>query len=215
MSQTATVQITPQTHRVSSEAHNIPDNQVQQNDTSHAPAPNPTGSSHSFSNIQIFTIMTSLCACIFIAALDVTIVTTALPTITAHFKSNSAYTWIGTAFVLAHTASTPSWGKISDIWGRKPVMLVANAIFFVGSLMCAVVDDLNVFIAGRAVQGLGAGGMQTMVNICISDLFSQRDRGVYYGLTSVVWAVASGVGPVIGGAFTAKLRQVLPSTGYV
>lgn len=76
--------------------------------------------------------------------------------------------------------------------------------------MCAVVDDLNVFIAGRAVQGLGAGGMQTMVNICISDLFSQRDRGVYYGLTSVVWAVASGVGPVIGGAFTARLRQALP-----
>lgn len=85
-------------------------------------------------------------------------------------------------------------------------MLVANAIFFAGSLVCALVDELDVFIAGRAIQGLGAGGMQTMVNICISDLFSQRDRGVYYGLTSVVWAVASGVGPVIGGAFTAKLR---------
>jgi len=146
--------------------------------------------------------MTCLCACVFIAALDITIVTTALPTIANQFASNSGYTWIGTSFTLAHTASTPSWGKISDIWGRKPMLLGANAIFFAGSLICALVRDMNSFIAGRALQGLGAGGMQTIVNICISDLFSQRDRGVYYGLTSVVWALASGVGPVMGGVFT-------------
>ena len=155
---------------------------------------------------QIATVMVSLCACVFLAALEVTIVSTALPTIAAHFASDSGYTWIGTSFVLAHTASTPSWGKISDIWGRKPILLVANVIFFAGSLMCALVDDLAVFIAGRAIQGLGAAGMQTLVNICISDMFSQRDRGLYYGLTSIVWAVASGVGPVLGGAFTDQLR---------
>ncbi|RSM08101.1 hypothetical protein CDV31_008314 [Fusarium ambrosium] len=151
---------------------------------------------------KIATVMTSLCACVFLAALEVTIVSTALPTIASHFASDSGYTWIGTSFVLAHTASTPSWGKISDIWGRKPILLIANVIFFGGSLICALVDDLAAFIAGRAVQGLGAAGMQTMVNICISDMFSQRDRGLYYGLTSIVWAVASGVGPVLGGAFT-------------
>ena len=155
---------------------------------------------------QIATVMVSLCACVFLAALEVTIVSTALPTIAAHFASDSGYTWIGTSFVLAHTASTPSWGKISDIWGRKPILLVANVIFFAGSLMCALVDDLAVFIAGRAIQGLGAAGMQTLVNICISDMFSQRDRGLYYGLTSIVWAIASGVGPVLGGAFTDQLR---------
>ncbi|RSL52794.1 hypothetical protein CEP53_007979 [Fusarium sp. AF-6] len=151
---------------------------------------------------KIATVMTSLCACVFLAALEVTIVSTALPSIASHFASDSGYTWIGTSFVLAHTASTPSWGKISDIWGRKPILLIANVIFFGGSLICALVDDLAAFIAGRAVQGLGAAGMQTMVNICISDMFSQRDRGLYYGLTSIVWAVASGVGPVLGGAFT-------------
>lgn len=155
---------------------------------------------------QIATVMTSLCACVFLAALEVTIVSTALPTIASHFASDSGYTWIGTSFVLAHTASTPSWGKISDIWGRKPILLIANVIFFGGSLICALVDDLAAFIAGRAIQGLGAAGMQTMVNICISDMFSQRDRGLYYGLTSIVWAVASGVGPVLGGAFTDRLK---------
>ncbi|CAM1502697.1 Fc.00g074730.m01.CDS01 [Cosmosporella sp. VM-42] len=151
---------------------------------------------------QTATVMASLCACVFLSALEVTIVTTALPTIASHFASDSGYTWIGTSYVLAHTASTPSWGKISDIWGRKPILLIANGIFFGGSLICALVDDFKAFIAGRAVQGLGAAGLQTMVNICIGDMFSQRDRGLYYGLTSMVWAVASGIGPVMGGAFT-------------
>ncbi|GKU04488.1 permease of the major facilitator superfamily [Fusarium langsethiae] len=157
------------------------------------------------SMMQIATVMASLCACVFLAALEVTIVSTALPTIAAHFASDSGYTWIGTSFVLAHTASTPSWGKISGIWGRKPILLIANVIFFAGSLVCGLVDDLAIFIAGRAIQGLGAAGMQTLVNICISDMFSQRDRGLYYGLTSIVWAVASGIGPILGGAFTDRL----------
>ncbi|XEU99624.1 hypothetical protein FSHL1_004911 [Fusarium sambucinum] len=167
--------------------------------------PEPTEHRSKKSLVQIATVMTSLCACVFLAALEVTIVSTALPTIAAHFASDSGYTWIGTSFVLAHTASTPSWGKISDIWGRKPILLVANVIFFVGSLLCALVDDLAIFITGRAIQGVGAAGMQTLVNICISDMFSQRDRGLYYGLTSIVWAVASGVGPIMGGAFTDRL----------
>lgn len=107
-------------------------------------------------------------------------------------------------YILANTASVPSWGKISDIFGRKSLLLVSCFIFFVGSLLCAVVNDLQAFIAARAVQGLGSGGMHTIVNICISDLFSQRDRGMWYGLMSVVWALASAIGPVIGGVFTTK-----------
>ncbi|KAJ4263003.1 hypothetical protein NW762_006616 [Fusarium torreyae] len=171
-----------------------------------APSNEPSSKPKSNKSLaQIATVMTSLCACVFLAALEVTIVSTALPTIAAHFASNSGYTWIGTSFVLAHTASTPSWGKVSDIWGRKPMLLIANVIFFSGSLVCALVDDLAVFIAGRAIQGLGAAGMQTMVNICISDMFSQRDRGLYYGLTSIMWAIASGIGPVLGGLFTDRL----------
>jgi predicted MFS family arabinose efflux permease len=168
--------------------------------------PETPESTTKMSLLQIATVMSSLCACVFLAALEVTIVSTALPTIAAHFASDSGYTWIGTSFVLAHTASTPSWGKVSDIWGRKPILLVANVIFFTGSLVCALVNTLATFIAGRAIQGLGAAGMQIIVNVCISDIFSQRDRGLYYGLTSIMWAVASGVGPVLGGAFTDRLR---------
>lgn len=152
--------------------------------------------------------MGCLCACVFVSALEVTIVTTALPTMAAHFAADSGYTWIGTSYVLAYTVSTPSWGKISDIWGRKPILLIANAVFFVGSMLCALVDNFEAFIAARAIQGLGAAGLSTLVNICISDMFSQRDRGLYYGLSSLVWAVASAIGPVMGGAFTDKLRLV-------
>lgn len=166
----------------------------------------PASRQTTHSMLEIATIMTCLCACVFVSALDITIVTTALPTISSHFRSTSGYTWIGTSFTLTHTASTPPWGRLSDIWGRRPMLLTANAIFFAGSLICALAEAMSLFIAGRALQGVGAGGMATVVNICIGDLFSQRERGLWYGLTSLVWALASGVGPVLGGVFTSKLK---------
>lgn len=84
---------------------------------------------------KVAVIMLALCMAVFLAALDVTIVTTALPTITEHFGSASGYTWIGSAFMLANAASIPSWGKVSDIFGRKPMLLLANIIFMIGSLV--------------------------------------------------------------------------------
>jgi len=84
-------------------------------------------------------------------------------------------------------------------------MLVAQALFFGGSLLCALARDMEGLVAGRAVQGLGASGMGTMVNVIICDTFSPRDRGLYLAVTSVVWAVGSAVGPVVGGSFTTKL----------
>lgn len=150
--------------------------------------------------------MSCLCAGAFVAALDVTIIATALPAIAAEFHSSAAYTWIGSAYILANTASIPVWGKLSDIWGRKPLLLAAMAVFFVGSLICSVGSTMTLFLLGRAVQGLGAAGLITLVNICVSDLFSLRDRGLYFGLISVAWAAASGVGPVLGGAFTEQAR---------
>ncbi|KAJ6441330.1 cyanamide hydratase [Purpureocillium lavendulum] len=193
------------------------------NDLSPANASTRPDTAHTsgLSHAQTATVMACLCACVFVSALDVTIITTALPSIAGHFASTSGYTWVGTGFILAHTASTPSWGGLSDIWGRRPVLLAACVVFFAGSLMCALVDSsLAAFIAGRAVQGLGAAGLTTMVNVCISDMFPPRDRGMYYGLTSVVWAVASGVGPVMGGLFTSRLTRNLtlnavPITGAV
>ncbi|KAF6818753.1 multidrug resistance protein fnx1 [Colletotrichum sojae] len=150
-------------------------------------------------------VVLSLCAALFLAALDVTIITTAVPTIAEEFDSNIGYIWIGSAYLLANAAFVPTWGKISDIWGRKPVLLSAVGVFWVGSLLCGLAVDMAMLIGARAVQGIGGGGIIVLVNICISDLFSMRQRGVYFGVMGVVWAVASAVGPVVGGVFTSQV----------
>lgn len=163
------------------------------------------------SRLQLSIILASLCAAVFAAAIDITIITTSLPAIAGHFNSSSGYTWIGSSYILANSATIPSWGKVSDIWGRKPLLLIALVIFFLGSLVCAVGDTMPLFLFGRAVQGLGAAGLLTLVNICICDLFSMRDRGLYFGLTSVVWALACGVAPVLGGLLTERASYVRKS----
>ncbi|KAI4145992.1 MAG: hypothetical protein LQ340_006084 [Diploschistes diacapsis] len=153
--------------------------------------------------LRIVLIMAALMMATFLAALDMTIVTTALPTIAEDFKVSEAdYTWIGSCYLLGAAASTPIWGKFSDIFGRKPIMLVANVVFFVGSLICALSINVNMLLAGRVIQGIGGGGLIILSNICISDLFSMRSRGMYYGMIGMVWAFASAVGPVLGGVFT-------------
>ena len=124
-------------------------------------------------------IVTALGSALFLAALDITIVTVAIPTITQEFDSTAGYTWIGSAYMLASAAGAPMWGKISDIWGRKPILLIAVGIFWVGSLMCALSKNMGMLIAVRAIQGLGGGGIIILVNICISDLFSMRKRGAW------------------------------------
>lgn len=151
---------------------------------------------------RIALIMTALGMAVFLAALDVTIITTALPTISEYFHSSAGYTWIGSAYLLGNAASVPSWGKISDIWGRKPVLLIANVVFMIGSLVAALANSIGMLIAARAIQGIGGGGLVTLVNICISDLFSMRRRGAYFGIIGGVWALASAIGPIIGGVFT-------------
>ncbi|KUI55839.1 hypothetical protein VP1G_03217 [Cytospora mali] len=154
--------------------------------------------------LQTTLIMISLCSAVFLSALDTTIVTVAVPTISDDFNSTAGYTWIGSAYLLANAAAAPSWGKISDIWGRKPVILSAVGVFWIGSLLAGVSVNMAMLIVGRAVQGIGGGGIMTLCNICISDLFSMRKRGMYMGIISLVWAVAGGFGPVLGGVFTTK-----------
>lgn len=156
-----------------------------------------------FSKGRIAIIMFSLCMALFLAALDVTIITTALPTIGQHFNaSTSGYTWVGSAYLLANAASVPLWGKLSDIWGRKPMIMFANIIFMAGSLIAALSISIGMLVGGRVVQGIGGGGLVILVNICVADLFSMRERPKWYGFLGMVWAIASGVGPVIGGGFT-------------
>ncbi|PWY92763.1 hypothetical protein BO70DRAFT_425431 [Aspergillus heteromorphus CBS 117.55] len=152
---------------------------------------------------KIIVVMTALCLVLFLAALDMTIVSTALPTIATHFHaSESGYSWIASSYMLANAACVPLWGKISDVWGRKRMILIANFLFLVGSLVCALAINLPMIIAGRAVQGAGGGGIIVLANICVSDLFSVRDRPMYYGLFGSTWAIAGALGPIVGGAFT-------------
>ncbi|KAG9837966.1 DNA repair protein RAD50, partial [Aureobasidium melanogenum] len=154
---------------------------------------------------KIALIMTALGMAVFLAALDVTIITTALPTISEYFHSSAGYTWIGSAYLLGNASSVPLWGKISDIFGRKPILITANVLFLIGSLIAALANSIGMLITARAIQGVGGGGLVTLVNICISDLFSLRRRGAYFGIIGGVWALASAIGPVIGGVFTEKV----------
>ncbi|KAI1104589.1 MFS general substrate transporter [Jackrogersella minutella] len=153
---------------------------------------------------QTTVIVFALCSALFLAALDVTIIATAVPTITEQFDSPSGYTWIGAAYLLANSATVPSWGKVSDIWGRKPIILAAVAIFWIGSLICALSVNIGMLIAARAIQGVGGGGIVVLTNICVGDLFSMRKRGMYYAFFGMVWAIASAIGPILGGVFTTK-----------
>ncbi|KAK7542791.1 putative major facilitator superfamily transporter [Phyllosticta citribraziliensis] len=154
---------------------------------------------------KIAIIMFALGMGVFLAALDITIITTALPTVTAYFDSAAGYTWIGSAFNLAAAAATPIWGKLSDIFGRKPALLAANIFFLIGSLIAGLSINIGMLIVARAIQGVGGGGLIILVNIVISDLFSMRSRGQYFGIIGMVWALASALGPIIGGAFTTNV----------
>lgn len=175
--------------------------------------PAPTQDKRSAAEIAL--VMGPLCLSSLLSSLDLTIVTPAIPSIVHSLQSAtqgvepantaSGYVWIGGAFILAHTATTPVWGSVSDIWGRKPVILGALAIFLAGSLLCALAPHIDALIVGRAVQGLGAAGMGIMVKVIICDMFSLRDRALYFGITSFVWAIGNAIGPVLGGLFTAGI----------
>jgi MFS family permease len=148
-------------------------------------------------------IMLSLCLALFLSALDVTIVATALPTIAKQVNASTAeYAWIGSAYTLSSTASVPIWAQLSNIFGRKPIIMLANLSFLGGSLICGPAKSVRLLIGGRVVQGLGSGGCLIMVTVIIGHMFEVKDRAKYYGLTGIVWAISSSFGPVLGGVFT-------------
>lgn len=159
-----------------------------------------------FTKKRIWAIMGALCLVLFLAALDMTIIATAMPTIALQFNVNeTGYTWMASSYLLANAACLPLWGKLSDIWGRRIILLIANILFLVGSLICALANGLAMFLAGRAIQGIGGGGIIILCQISVSDLFSVRERPMYYAFFGVVWAVAGCLGPVIGGALTQEV----------
>ena len=118
---------------------------------------------------------TALIFCVFLVALDTVLLPTALPTISKTFRvPDSLYAWIGSAYLLSNAASVPFWGCLADVFGRKPVVLSANLVFLVGSLVCALSQNVGMLVAGRAVQGLGGGGVVILAHICIADMFCLR-----------------------------------------
>jgi EmrB/QacA subfamily drug resistance transporter len=153
------------------------------------------------SHQQILLLMSGLMTGMLLAALDQTIVGTALPTIVGKLGGIEHYSWVVTAYLLASTASTPLYGKVSDLYGRRPVFLFAIGTFLVGSLLAGMSWGMGPLIAFRGIQGLGAGGLMTLAFTIISDAVSPRERGRYQGLFGAVFGLSSVAGPLVGGYF--------------
>ncbi|MGH3197936.1 MAG: MFS transporter [Streptosporangiaceae bacterium] len=140
-----------------------------------------------------------------LAALDQTIVATALPTIAGDLHGLSDLSWIVTAYILASTASTPLWGKLGDLYGRKIFFQAAIVIFLIGSVLSGLSSSILMLIAFRAIQGIGGGGLMIGAQAIVGDVVSPRDRGKYQGMFGAVFGVTSVIGPLIGGFFVQNL----------
>lgn len=160
---------------------------------------------HALTHPQIRSIVIGIMLTMFLGALDQTIVATALPTIGRQFNNLNDLSWVVTAYLLTGTASTPLYGKLSDIYGRRGIMLLAIGIFIAGSVACAMATSMTWLILARALQGLGGGGLMALAQTIIADIVSPRERGRYQGYIGAVFAVSSVGGPVLGGFLTEHL----------
>ena len=154
------------------------------------------------SHKEIMFVLSGLMMGMLLAALDQTIVSTALKKIVEDFNGLSHYTWVVTAYLLTSTASTPLYGNISDLYGRRPVFQFAIVTFLIGSFAAGAATSMNQLIAFRAIQGLGAGGLMALTFVIIGDIVSPRERGKYQGYFGGVWGLSSVAGPLLGGFFS-------------
>ncbi|MFA1543396.1 MFS transporter [Actinomadura monticuli] len=154
---------------------------------------------------DLFVILGALMLAMLLAALDQTIVSTALPTIVSDLGGLNHLSWVVTAYLLASTASTPLWGKLGDQYGRKRLFQASIVLFLVGSALCGLSQDMFELIVFRALQGLGGGGLMVLVVAIVGDVVPPRERGRYQGLFGAVFGVASVCGPLLGGWFVDNL----------
>ncbi|MCW2542941.1 MAG: transporter [Frankiales bacterium] len=169
-------------------------------DAETAPSAAPGGLSHR----QILVLMSGLLLGMFLAALDQTIVSTAMRTIADKLNGQTAQAWVTTAYLVTSTVSTPLYGKLSDLYGRKPFYLFAIATFLVGSVLCGQAHSIYELAVYRAIQGLGAGGLLSLAFAIVGDLIAPRERARYQAYFTSVFATSSVLGPVAGGFFAGQ-----------
>ncbi|SOC49291.1 drug resistance transporter, EmrB/QacA subfamily [Blastococcus aggregatus] len=167
--------------------------------TAAAPAADGT-----FSHRQIVTILVGLMVAMFLAALDQTVVSTAIRTIADDLQGYDLQAWATTAFLITSTIATPLYGKLSDIYGSRPFYLFAITIFVVGSVLCGMADSMYQLAVFRAVQGIGAGGLMSLAFVIIGNIVPPRERSRYQGYFMAVFGSSSVLGPVIGGFFAGQ-----------
>ncbi|MFJ1924169.1 MULTISPECIES: DHA2 family efflux MFS transporter permease subunit [unclassified Streptomyces] len=165
-----------------------------------APAPGENRSTRS-----VLVAIGALLLGMLLAALDQTIVSTALPTIVSDLGGLEHLSWVVTAYLLASTAATPLWGKLGDQYGRKRLFQIAIVIFLIGSALCGIAQNMPQLIGFRALQGLGGGGLIVLSMAIVGDIVPPRERGKYQGLFGAVFGMTSVLGPLLGGFFTEQL----------
>lgn len=158
--------------------------------------------SDSIPHVNVAAVFIGLMATMLLASLNQTILATALPTIVGELHGVDQMTWVITGFILASTVVMPMYGRLSDLFGRRPVILTAIGLFMVGSVVGALAGSIEILILSRVIQGLGGGGLMILSQAAIADVVPARQRGKYMGAMGAVFAVSSVAGPLLGGWFT-------------
>jgi EmrB/QacA subfamily drug resistance transporter len=155
-----------------------------------------------FSRRETLLTMFGVLMVMLLASLDQTIVSTAMPRVIADLHGFDRYTWVSTAYLLTSTVMVPIYGKLSDLFGRKPIFLFGVVVFLIGSALSGASQSMNQLIAFRALQGVGAGALMPIAIAIVGDLFTPRERGKWQGLTGGVWGISAIIGPTLGGWIT-------------
>jgi EmrB/QacA subfamily drug resistance transporter len=162
----------------------------------------PSAASHILHGAQRYEVLAAVLVVMFFSSMAQTVVSTALPNIISDLHGLSLYAWVFTAFILASAIVIPVYGKLSDIFGRKPLYVVAIALYVVGNAIAGFAQSMEVLVAARAIAGMGAGGLQALSQITIGDIFTPQERGRWIGVIMSVFGLASIIGPTLGGWLT-------------